>query len=95
MGKGGFELMIVAGVVIDLQPDLPPDQSAALLADLRATAGMTKVEGPVTPGRLAAVIEAKSEAAVLDLCDRIIARSGVVNVNPAFIQFDVQEESRA
>ncbi|HEY3365213.1 MAG TPA: chaperone NapD [Symbiobacteriaceae bacterium] len=82
--------MVIAGVVIDVKTD----QAVAAMAALEGMPGISRLEGPVTPGRLAAVLEAENEAEVTDLCTRMLTAPGVVNVNPAFIHFDVEEESR-
>lgn len=80
--------MIITGVVIDVQP-----QSASAAASrLAAQPGVVRMEGPVSPGRLVAVLEAADESAMEFLVDRILTAEGVLAVNPAYIHFDAQEE---
>lgn len=76
--------MIISGVVVDVEPNRGGD----LLKTLQATPGITKAEGPVTTGRLIAVIEAADHAALESLMNTLIATPGILGVNPAFIHFD-------
>lgn len=76
--------MIISGVVIDVDP-----ASGAEAADqLRSRPGIIRIEGPVTPGRLVAVIEAENEASMDGLVGQIMTVPGIVNVSPAYIHFD-------
>jgi|GEM_PF-6463780 len=76
--------MIVAGLVIDVVPECA---QAAILA-LQERPGVAQVEGPVTPGRLVAVIEAGDNRTLDELVQEMLATKGVVSVNPAYIHFD-------
>lgn len=76
--------MIISGIVVDVEPGRGDD----LLTTLQATPGITKAEGPVTTGRLVAVIEADDNAALESLMNALIATPGILGVNPAFIHFD-------
>lgn len=76
--------MIISGVVVDVAPDRGDD----LLKTLQATPGITKAEGPVTTGRLVALVEVADHAALESLMGALIATPGILGVNPAFIHFD-------
>lgn len=76
--------MIISGVVIDVEPAQGPEAAAAL----RVHPGVTAVDGPISPGRLVAVVEAADEAAMEALMSGLLATPGIVAVNPASIHFE-------
>jgi nitrate reductase NapAB chaperone NapD len=76
--------MIISGVVIDVQPG----ESQAAISALQGRPGVTQVEGPVSPGRLVAVVEAEDNASLDELMTALLATPGIVGVSPAFIHFD-------
>lgn len=76
--------MIITGVVIDVEPAAGPEALAAL----QGRPGIARVEGPVSPGRLVAVMEAADNTALDALMGEIIATPGILGVNPAFIHYD-------
>lgn len=76
--------MIISGVVIDVEPG----NSADTLTALQGRPGVTQVEGPVTPGRLVAVVEASDNASLDALMADLLTTPGIVGISPAFIHFD-------
>lgn len=76
--------MLIAGVVIDVKPELAADAAAAL----HHCPGVTQVQGPVSPGRLVAVVEAPATAEMDHLVEQILGLEGIISVNPAYIHFD-------
>lgn len=76
--------MIISGLVIDVEPAACSDTLAAL----QVRPGVTRIEGPVTPGRLVAVVEAEDHAALDVMMGELMAAPGVLSVSPAYIHFD-------
>lgn len=76
--------MIIAGVVIDVDPS----RAESVRTSLAQRRGVTRLEGPVTPGRLVAVVQASDGSSMDRLLNRVLAVPGVWNVNPAYIHFD-------
>lgn len=76
--------MIIAGVVIDIDPS----RAESVRTRLARRRGVTRLEGPVTPGRLVAVVEAADDPSMDRLLSQVLAVPGVWNVNPAYIHFD-------
>ncbi len=76
--------MIIAGVVIDVKPERAGSAAVAL----HRRPGVTKVEGPVSPGRLVAVVEAPDNPELDKLVEEILALDGIINVSPAYVHFE-------
>jgi nitrate reductase NapAB chaperone NapD len=78
---------VIAGVVIDVVPE------SAVLAHkaLQGRSGISRIEGPVATGRLVAVLEAANNRSMDGLLESILATDGIINISPAFIQFDAEE----
>jgi len=81
--------MFIAGVVIHVEPRSAQEAMAAL----KHRTGVTRIVGPVSPGRLAAAIEVSDETALDALMQGILATTGVTGVSPTSIYFNSQEES--
>ncbi|HYF95328.1 MAG TPA: chaperone NapD [Symbiobacteriaceae bacterium] len=76
--------MIISGLVIDVAPDA----GASALAALQRRSWVARVEGPVSPGRLVAVVTAEDNSALDALMDDMLTTPGIIGVSPAFIHFD-------
>jgi nitrate reductase NapAB chaperone NapD len=81
---------MISGVVIDVLPD----HAAAALHALQGRAGISMIEGPVSPGRLVAVLETEENRSMEALVADILATDGIVNLYPAYIQLDAEEVPR-
>jgi nitrate reductase NapAB chaperone NapD len=83
-------MTICSGVVIDVLPG----SAAAALHALQGRPGIPVIEGPVSAGRLVAVLEAEDNRSMDALVEEILATAGIISLSPAYIHFDAEEEPR-